>query len=55
MEANSFRVAFHPLKMASERLPRQGEEKCAACGCMVVSQASYFQIEQDLVPIGKDL
>jgi len=53
MEANSFRVAFHPLKMASERLPRQGEEKCAACGCMVVSQASYFQIEQDLVPIAK--
>ena len=50
MEANSYRVALHPLKITSER-PLL--EAASAGVCVVVSQNSYFQIEKDLLTMSK--
>ena len=62
MEANSYRVAFHSLKITSaaasvERRQQQPLIEAAAasasCVCVVVSQTSYFHCEDDLIPLSK--
>ena len=62
MEANSYRVAFHSLKITSattsvERRQQQplveAATASASCVCVVVSQTSYFHCEDDLIPLSK--